>query len=423
MISLVIIKQQYEDSTDMKKLLVFTLVASISLQSLTACNSASTTAKNVSEKVQQYVSTIDTAKFKSGWDYAAKYTGTALETLKGKNYVTKVQTSITETSEKMQKELIQKVKDSDYVSPDHGMKYYINADSSAQAQAKQFFEDYQKYCSENKDAGDVPMSINEFLDQYDNDLDSIYDSIGKDPAKLGVNPSEILSPTYILKQAITSKKHSAIVKTAFLIGPDVYAILIDAAKNGKIDEKKLKENGINGLLDNSNGFVEGSVSSALVTACESGKFGKKYKDMPPETVGTLTVLIVDSIRYGYQLSNGEITEEEYADMMAQEIIITIASQASGILLQTLFPFIPFAYMTGSMAGAMLASAGYNAGKEIILEVRGEKGFETVVPEKLSSGDSLATSFMSNLKLTDTFSEFQHKAVSTIGNGKIKVSNK
>ena len=129
------------------------------------------------------------------------------------------------------------------------------------------------------------------------------------------------------------------------------------------------------------------------------------------------------MRFGYQLSQGQITEAEYADLMAQDIIIAIASQTSGALLQMLFPFLPFAYMAGSMAGAMVASVGYDAGKEIILEVRGENGFETVIPEKMASGKELATSMMSKINMRETLSDFQEMAVSTIGNGKIKIQSK
>ncbi len=133
------------------------------------------------------------------------------------------------------------------------------------------------------------------------------------------------------------------------------------------------------------------------------------------------MLTIDAIRFGYQLSSGQITEAEYADLMAQDIIIAIASQTSGALLQALFPFIPFAYVAGSMAGAMVASAGYAVGKDLILEVRGENGFETVVPEAMTSGKSLATSFMSNISIQNTLSDIKHLAVKTLGNGKIKVS--
>ncbi|WP_197029522.1 hypothetical protein [Butyrivibrio sp. AE3004] len=54
-------------------------------------------------------------------------------------------------------------------------------------------------------------------------------------------------------------------------------------------------------------------------------------------------------------------------------------------------------------------------------MRGENGFETVVPETLASGKSLANSIMSNIDFKNVFSDFQNMAVTTIGNGKIKIS--
>ncbi|WP_294242047.1 hypothetical protein [Pseudobutyrivibrio sp.] len=525
--------------------------AAISESANKAYNSATSATKNLSDNIINYVSNINTEKFKSGWDYASKYTGTAIASLKGKAYVDTVQSTISNTSKNMHSELLQKVNSNRTIAQDAGfaaeiwhtdsfnleaalngsefkatrpdsnakasadvvvsgkdykqdysLKYYKDAESSAKAQAKTFYEDYQEYCSHAKRNGETPMNEKEYLDQYGKNLDSLYDSLyssqgklipsdqlddareylkkkkakintsdnalrqkfspelqesldslaarieapdgtksrpltenearqlveltrdGKDLdlADFGITPSQLITPKYILKQAISSGTQAAIISTAFAIGPDVYAILVDAAKNRKIDETKIKETGIEGVLAGSEGFVEGSVSSALVIAFQSGKFGAAYTNIASETIGTLTVLVIDAIRFGYQLSNNQITEAEYGDLMAQDIIIAIASQSSGALLQVLFPFIPFAYVAGSMAGAMLASAGYSAGKELILEVRGENGFETVVPEALATGKSLTTSFMSNLNLKETFSEFKHTAVTTIGNGKIKVSS-
>ncbi len=513
-------------------------------------DSASSTAKEISDEVINYVTSINPAEFQKGWDYASKYTGIAIASLKGKSYVNTVQNTIANTSALMQQELQSKVisgrtiqQDAGFAAEiwhtdsfnleaalngsefkatrpdsntkasadvvvsgndykqDYSLKYYKDAESSAKAQAKTFYEDYREYCSHAERHGETPMSENEYLDQYGKNLDALYDSLyntqGKlipadqlddakaylknkkikadtsdniarqkfspelqesldslaarieapdgtkskpltedearqlvqltrdgedlDLADFGITPSQLITPKYILKQAITAGTQAAIISTAFAIGPDVYAIVVDAAKEGKLDEKRLKEVGIEGVLAGSEGFVEGSVSSAIVIACQSGKFGPGYTNIAPETVGTLTVLTIDAIRFGYQLSTGKITEAKYADLMAQDIIIAIASQTSGALVQALFPFIPFAYVAGSMAGAMVASAGYSAGKDLILEVRGENGFETVVPEAFADGKSLATSFMAKIDIKNTFSDFKHIAVQTIGNGKVKVS--
>ncbi|MBR1641728.1 MAG: hypothetical protein IJ683_05320 [Butyrivibrio sp.] len=516
-----------------------------------AYNSASSAAKAAGETVKNYVSNIDTAQFKAGWDYASKYTGVAIASLKGQSYVNTVQKTIADYSATMQRELNQKVisgrtiqqdagfaaeiwhtntfnieavldgsdfkavrpnsnakasvdiqiQGKDYTS-DYSSKYYKDASSSAKAQAKTFYEDYSEYSSHAQRHGETPMSAEEYLAQYDKPLDSLYDSLysgqGKlipsdqlddakaylkqrkakmstseslerqkfspelqesldsladrieapdgtkskplteaeakelvqltrdgdlDLADFGITPAQLVTPKYILKQSINAGMQSAIISTAFAIGPDIYTIIVDAAKEGKIDEDALKEVGIEGALAGTEGFVEGSVSSAIVVACQSGKFGASYTNIAPETVGTLTVLTIDAVRFGYQLSQGKITETEYADLMAQDIIIAIASQASGALVQALFPFIPFAYVAGSMAGAMVASVGYEMGKEVVLEMRGENGFETIVPETVSAGKSLATSTLSSIRLQDKLSEFQGMAVSTLGNGKIKIKGK
>ena len=513
-----------------------------------AYDSASAAAQYAGTSIMNYVSNIDTAQFKAGWDYATKYTGVAIASLKGKNYVNTVQQTITDQTALMQKELNEKVisgrtiqqdagfaaeiwhtntftieaalDGSEYkaVRPDshdkasvdvqiqgnnytqdYSSKYYKDANSSAKAQAKTFIEDYQEYASHARRNGQEPMSEKEYLAQYDKPLDSLYDSLYSgqkrlipsdqladakeylkkkkakmstsesinrqkfspeiqetldsladrieapdgtkskplseaeakqlveltrdgdlDLADFGITPAQLITTKYILKQSLNAGLQSAAVSTAFAIGPDLYAIIVSAAKEGKIDEKALKEVGIEGVLAGSEGFVEGSISSALVIAFQSGKFGAAYTNIAPETIGTLTVLVIDAIRFGYQLSEGKITDAEYADLMAQDIFIAIASQTSGALLQALFPFIPFAYVAGSMAGAMVASVGYEVGKEVILEIRGENGFETIVPETISAGKSLADSAISKIKLQDKLSEFQGMAVSTLGNGKIKI---
>ncbi|WP_051525802.1 hypothetical protein [Butyrivibrio proteoclasticus] len=514
--------------------------------------SASSTAKSISDNVTNYITNIDTEKFKAGWEYASKYTGTTIASLKGSAYVNSVQKQIDNTAKEMQRHLKETVdtkrtvqqdagfaaeiwhadsfnldaalngsefeatvpnsrekasadvivSGKDY-SQDYSMKYYKDAESSAKEQAKTFYQDYCEEVASDQRNGKTPLTAEEYLDKYDKSIDSLYDSLyagqGKiipddqlakaktylknkknkidvsdnierqkfspelqetldtlasrieapdgtkssplteDQAKalveltredkdlklsdFNVTPSQLITTKYILKQAVNAGTQSAIISTAFAIGPDVYTIIVDAAKEGKIDEKELKETGIEGILSGTEGFVEGSVSSAIVIACQSGKFGNAYTNIAPETVGTLTVLTIDAIRFGYQLSTGQITEADYADLMTQDIIIAIASQTSGTLVQALFPFIPFAYVAGSMAGAMLASVGYTTGKELILEVRGENGFETVVPEAFASGKSLATSFMSNITLKDKLSDFKGMAVSTIGNGKLKIKTK
>lgn len=74
-----------------------------------AAKDTSEKAKAVIDTIKKYAAKIDTKKFKSGWDYASKYTVTTIAALKGKTYVNSVQSSITDTSSLMQKELLKNV--------------------------------------------------------------------------------------------------------------------------------------------------------------------------------------------------------------------------------------------------------------------------------------------------------------------------
>ena len=244
-----------------------------------------------------------------------------------------------------------------------------------------------------------------------------------DPSKFGITPSQIITPKYLIKQSVNAGVSAAALNSVLSVGPDIFSILIQAAKDGKIDETKLNETGIDGVLSASEGFVEGSVSCAILDVCKAGKLGEQFVDASPDVIGTLTVITIDAIRYGYSLSKGEITTEDYSNLMAEEIIVAVVSQSTGTLLQMLLPIVPFAYMAGSLAGGMIATAGFEISKEIILEVKDGGGFEAIVPKGLVNSMSVISDKVSNLNLQESVTNFKDMTVSTLNEGYIKIKSK
>lgn len=242
-----------------------------------------------------------------------------------------------------------------------------------------------------------------------------------EPEDFGVTPSQVIKPRYILKQAIGAGASAAVVQAALSAGPDIYQIFVDAAKTGDIDQEQLKKLGVDALLNGSEGFVEGSVSDAILIAAQSGKLGAGMTDLSPNTVGTVTVLAIDAARYGYQLSQGEITPVEYSDCMAEDIVVAIISQASGTALQALLPMIPFAYLAGSMAGAMLASTGYTIGKQAVLDIRDSGGFATIVPEGAVETLNVGKEAVSEEKIKKQVSKVADTVAGVTKSGVIKVT--
>ncbi len=241
-----------------------------------------------------------------------------------------------------------------------------------------------------------------------------------EPEKYGFSTSQFITPQNIVKTSIVSGVSSGTLNMVLTIGPDIFSILKEAAKNGNFDEAQLKKVGVDGLLAGSEGFVEGSVSCAILTACQAGKFGANLTNASPEVIGTLTVLAIDAIRYGYALSKGEITALDYSNLMTEEIVVAIVSQASGAALQLLLPAVPFAYMAGCMAGGMLATAGLQAVKDMVMEVKDGGGFEAIVPANTVQTMNVITDKISDLHLTEQLSGFKDTVVSTANNGYIQI---
>lgn len=243
-----------------------------------------------------------------------------------------------------------------------------------------------------------------------------------DPIDFGITTSQIITPKYIIKQSVNAGMTAAALNTVLTIGPDIFSILVQAAKDGEFDEEKLKSTGIEGLLSASEGFVEGSVSYAILAACQAGKLGSSYKDVSPDIIGMLTVITVDVIRYGYSLSKGEITPLDYSNLIAEEIVVMIASCASGALLAAFLPAIPFAYMAGSLAGGMVASSGFSLSKEIVLEIKDGGGFEAIVPTGVVDTVNVISDKVADLDIDEQITSFKDIAVSTANDGYIKIKS-
>ncbi len=240
------------------------------------------------------------------------------------------------------------------------------------------------------------------------------------PEDFGITTAAIITPKYILKQAIGAGTFSAVIQAVCTIGPDIYSILSEAYKTGEFDDKALEETGIDGLLAGSEGFVEGAVSCALFTACKAGKLGPDLIDASPNVIGALTVLLVQAIRYGYSLSKGSISANDYSNLMAENIIVSIGVLGGEELIGLFLSVTPIAYLAGSMAGGMVASIGYSMVKEIALEIKDGDGFAAIVPTKVLDSISIAKDTIASLNIVDQITSFNDLTISTLTDEYIKI---
>ena len=243
------------------------------------------------------------------------------------------------------------------------------------------------------------------------------------PEDFGFTLSQIITPKYVVKQAVNTGGKTAAIKVAIDLGPDIYAAVVKGIKTGEIDKKELRKLGIDGIESGAEGFLEGSVSCAILTACKAGQFGPTLTNASPDVVGALTVIAIDSIRYGYALSKGDITPMQFGDLMAEDIIVSSGALAAGAGLSMLFGGSVIVCMAGCLAGGMLASMGYSTGKQAVLEVRDAGGFAAVVPVDSVKGTLLNKKAIASLKMRNVSANVKGMSISTLKNGRIKIDLK
>ncbi len=205
---------------------------------------------------------------------------------------------------------------------------------------------------------------------------------------------------YIAKQAIKAGATSAMIETAIVIGPEIYEIIKLGIENGELDEEQLKNVGIDGLNAAGDGFLKGSISNALVIMCQAEKLGPSFTTASPELIGTLTVLVIDAVRYGIMLGSGNITTNQYLDFMAEEVFVSAGSLGTAALIGMLFPGATLAIMLGSFVGGLVVSAGYTTGKTFVLAWIEEADIDLLVPISEASNAIKNLGATLSIKVTD-----------------------
>lgn len=242
------------------------------------------------------------------------------------------------------------------------------------------------------------------------------------PEDFGVNLSTVISPKYVVKMAIGTGVEVAVINTVLTVGPDIYSILKEAAITGSLDEDALKEQGIEAAIAGSEGFVEGSICRIVTVLCQAGTFGAALQEANPNIVATLTFLMIEAAIHGYELSQGQITADEYGNMMVDRAMVMLLALPTSALLLAILPGTKLAMMAGCMAGGMIAAIGYTIGKEAVLDIVDGGGFEAIIPTQVVTAASIATDTIASLNIQEKWSDFSDTVISTASDGYIMVTS-
>ena len=196
-----------------------------------------------------------------------------------------------------------------------------------------------------------------------------------DPRDFGLSLESLVTTEYILQQALKAGCTAALMTIFFQIAPEIYSVFMHLIKTGEIDVESLKNAGLKAIPASAEGFLRGSVAAALTTAAQTGKFGPALVNIDAGVVGTITFLVLDTVKNSILVAAGKMQPREMGGIFAKQVIVAAGSVAGGAAGQALLPMLPvLGYMLGSLAGSLIASTVVFASEKMLLAFCADTGF-------------------------------------------------
>ncbi len=191
----------------------------------------------------------------------------------------------------------------------------------------------------------------------------------------GLKLSDIVTNEYILHQALKAGYTSAVITLVMQLAPEIIKAVDYLIKNREIDLEQVKKIGITAVTASTEGFLRGTISSALTIACMSGKLGEQFINVNPYVIGALTVIVLDVAKSSILVAAGKLTPREMGSKITKELLISSAALAAGALGQAIAPELPvLGYMLGSLIGSCVASLVINVGEKCFISFCVDTGF-------------------------------------------------
>ena len=114
-----------------------------------------------------------------------------------------------------------------------------------------------------------------------------------------------------MKDSLKASMSAAAISLALKVGSEIFKTIDCLIKNGEIDEEQFKRIGFAALSDSAEGFVRGTISSAITTCCKGGLLGEGLKEISPGLVAVVTVIDMNTVKNTYSVAGGQMSRTAY----------------------------------------------------------------------------------------------------------------
>lgn len=191
---------------------------------------------------------------------------------------------------------------------------------------------------------------------------------------LGISTEELIHYEYILQEAFKAGTTAATISIVLKVAPEIYKAISFLIKNGEVDEHQFQKIGFAALQGGAEGFVRGSVSAAITSACKAGLWGEALKTIDPSLVASVTVIAMDTMKNAFRVATGKMESRELVSELIREMFISTCSLIGGGMSQALIHLPVVGFMLGSFVGSVVGSFAYNIGCNAILSFCVDTGF-------------------------------------------------
>mgnify|MGYP001630470811 CR=1 FL=1 len=192
--------------------------------------------------------------------------------------------------------------------------------------------------------------------------------------ELGISTEDLIKYEYVMKQAFKAGVSAATISMVLKVAPEIYKAISYLIKNGELDEKQFQKIGLAALQGGAEGFVRGSVSAAIITACKAGLWGETFKSVNPAVVGAVTVIAMDTMKNAFNVATGKMQTRELANELLKEMFVSTCSLVGGGISQAFIEMPILGFMLGSFVGSVVGSFAYNVGYNAFISFCVDTGF-------------------------------------------------
>lgn len=191
---------------------------------------------------------------------------------------------------------------------------------------------------------------------------------------LGLTTEEIIKFDNIMQQAFKAGMTAATISLMLKVAPEIYKAISYLIKNGEIDGERFKKIGFAAVSGGAEGFIRGTVSSALTTCCKAGLLGETLKSVDPTIIGTVTVLTMNVVKNAYSVAVGKKTRQQLTGELVRDMYVSAFSLVGGGISQAFIEVPILGYLIGSFVGSIIGSFTYSIGQKAVIAFCVDSGF-------------------------------------------------